>query len=149
MADRTDKALSSSLRGRIFATARKAFAIGNRQTPLKSIPRKRKDKKTGKEVDYTQKIGSFSGVSALSGVEYPSGAFYAVTKAGGPWDKLGQDTDQFKAVQSAAKAAYSDVLALKWTSSVQNLLNEIMKVRGDRAGGTRSISTADIEGFSF
>ncbi len=141
---RTDKALSTTLRGRIFATARKAFAIGNRQAPIKSVDRKTK---AGKE--YKQNIGSFSGVSALSGVQYPSGAFYAVTKADGPWDRLPSESAEFKSVQAAAKAAYPDVLALKWTTSVQNLLNEMMKVRGDRAGGTRSVSTADIKGFTF
>ena len=147
---RTDKELASSLKGRIFATARKAFGIGNRQEPFTEIARKRKDKKTGKEVSYTQKIGGFPGVSSLASVNYPSGAFYAVTKPDGPFFSLGEDTPQFKAVRAAAGAAYNDVLELKWTSKVQTLLNEMMKIRGERKPGQpKGQTTTDIQNFTF
>ena len=150
MARRTDKSLAGSLKGRIFATARKAFGIGNREAPFTSVARTRKDKKTGKEVAYTQKIGGFPGVTSLSSVSYPSGAFYAVTKPNGPFFSLGEDTPQFKAVRAAAAAAYDDVLQLKYTAKVQALLNEMMKIRGERKPGQpKGQTTTDIQGFTF
>lgn len=142
---RTDKDLGKTLHGRIFAVARKAFNIGNRQAPVRKVDTGRKSKRTGKPL--MRSIGTFKGVTALEGVEYPSGAFYRVTKAGAPYWNLKEDDPKFAKLRAAAKAAYDDVKALRWTGSVQTLLQEMMTVEGPP--GERGIGTEDIQGFTF
>lgn len=149
MTKRTDADLKKSIHGQIFATARKAFQIGNRQAPVKKIDRKRKDKKTGKTVAYKQAIGSFKGVPSLADVKYPTGAFYGAGKPKSSFWKLAGDSAEFKSLKAKAKAAYPSVLKQEWNKSVQDFLEAFMDTRTREGGGERSVTTSSIEGFSF
>lgn len=119
---RTDaQLLAGGIKGNVFLVVRKAFGLAAKN--------------------------NFSGTTR-QGKKFPGGILYSKGKDGGSYWGLSEEGDAFKAIRSAAKSAVGDLREMKYTKSVQNVV-DAFSAAGEGGRGSRSMSVESLKSVTL
>lgn len=110
----TDAELEGTKKGRLLLVLRKAYAIANN--------------------------AGWKGIKEKETLEYPAGSFYGAVKPKGAYWKLSEESDNYKNLAAAAKAAFADINDNKWSASVQKLVMLPLGPGGGGGGGSKQLN---------